>query len=1132
MALGVSHRNGEFVRQRAKWSGMRNMLRRNRWLVLLGCALVLGGLLRAQALYRWDGVAMQHPDERFLVYTAFYISVPEDFAAYLTTACPQLPHTQAVESTAKHFLAQRQTPLPCNTLNPRTQDWSRVFVYGNLPTTLMRLVSTAVYGSDARPLDIRNVGRTLSLSADVLSILMVYILASGMTTRTAAATAALLYALLPLPIQLSHFATVDALAGPFVLGALALLVRWERLRWPGWLGLAVCVGLASAIRITFVSLWVILPLIWLVQRHRPVRAQWIWSIGAVVVSLLVLWLGDPTIWNGRWFDARWLHDVLLAGRLVSGMVDTPPTFQWSWQTPYLYPLTQIALWGIGPGLFLGALSGWFWQTNRPRPRIWPVWLWVTLYLLWQGAVFGMTMRYYLPIYGAVCVLAVQVVPRLPQRWRSWYLGLMVTTTAVMALGWSGLYATEHPRITASRWIYAQVPAGATIAVEVWDDVLPLTLSATDRPSRYTMLPMAVFAPDRPSKFRAGSDQAPGVIDQLDQADYVVLSSARAYGVLSTMPARFPVMQRYYAALFDGRLGFRLVHQSARWPHIGPWRWDTRSAEEALSVYDHPQVFIFAKTAQYQHARAVALLTEPAIWSSVAAVDTRTYRAWPHLGVVNSADWDDWRTPQPRYAWAGAWAPVLWLLSAGALGLLALVVVGWRQRWNALRRWVGLRAVGLALVQCVSVYLLVYGHESEPVLQQLSVALRSGALLPLDPWLAGHLRAAAVPGWQVAAWWGRLVGADAAQSAAAVSALAIVTLVTTIGLVWPRWGRWPQPWALVGLLLTVPTLVTAAGLWHAGYMTWQVTAALVGIFGIAVWVRREALRALVARHRWGMIPLAVLGIAWARLQAWQLPLQPTAEWLLVGWPLLVLGVRAARQTWRQLPAQRVQMSTVGTALVSLQVGTVVLHLPVWVWLIPTLVVTLWCVHLGLPRRWVAAPLIGLLWASAPLHVQLWLFPGLLLAGICWGVLQLPVWRGWVPLAVGLALVVQGWGSWQQDAPPLTAPERVAIRTLEADRRGVVVLAGADGASTARVALHSGALLYHGNDPGWPIPAPYDWALLRVARAGQIARIRSGALSPCAVAGLDYWFAADGSLTSCPATLPLYSLPAPLVIPAVK
>jgi 4-amino-4-deoxy-L-arabinose transferase-like glycosyltransferase len=250
-----------------------------------------------------------------------------------------------------------------------------VFVYGTLPTTLMRVVSTAVYGTDARPLDIRNVGRTLACIAEIVAILMVYLLACGLTVRPLAAVAALLYALAPLPIQLSHFATVDAMASPWVLAALALAVRLPRLRWPGWVALALCIAVAAAMRITLLSLWVLVPLHWLVVRQLPTRRQFGLVLLAGCVSIVGLWVCDPTIWNGWWFDARWLHDVLLAGRLVNGMVDTPPTYQWSWQTPFVYPLAQMGWWGMGPLLFLAATVGWLWQSLQPRRRVWLLWLW-------------------------------------------------------------------------------------------------------------------------------------------------------------------------------------------------------------------------------------------------------------------------------------------------------------------------------------------------------------------------------------------------------------------------------------------------------------------------------------------------------------------------------------------------------------------------------------------------------------------------------------------------------------------------------------------------------------------------------------------------------------------------------------
>jgi hypothetical protein len=683
------------------------------WLLLLALALAGGGMARGQALYDWDGVSMLHPDERFIVYTVWYAAVPERISVYFDGGCGIPPGlSDAVDPGVFSPDAAAKNAPPCRSLNPRDQEWSRIFVYGTLPTTLMRVASTALHGSAATPVQIRDIGRSGAWLAEMLTVVLVYLAARALLRREWAALASLLYALLPLPIQLSHFATVDAYASPLIVGALALLLRLRRLGWGGWMALGSLIGAAAAVRVTLLSLWFVVPLAWVAWQLLPSRRVWLPAVCAGVWSAVVWWLCDPTIWHDGWFDARWLHDVLLAGRLVQGLVDTPPSYQWSWQVPYLYPLQQLAWWGVGP-LVGVALVGWLVQLRWRVQRLWPLWVWLGGYFAWQGGVFGMTMRYYLPLAAGMAIVAGWALVRLPRGWRVAAAGVVLGSTAVWALAWSGMYRLPHPRISASQWIYAAVPTGATLGVEIWDDVLPLTFTATERPSRYAIEQLAVFAPDRPNKY-IGTDGENGFLAQLDAVDYLIVSSARASGVVVQMPRRFPVMTRYYAALADGSLGFTPVYRAARSPRIGSWWWDTSRAEEALSVYDHPTVIIYKKTAAYTSAAARRVLLEPSVWRSVEQIDTRTYRA--RYGGLH------WLAAARTQAGAG------WLVGWMAVSLL---VSGWRARriWSdpALR-------VGLAMHGGM-VAALVVGV----VVRDLSPWLIVSPYLAMSGWYAWRTR---------------------------------------------------------------------------------------------------------------------------------------------------------------------------------------------------------------------------------------------------------------------------------------------------------------------------------------------------------------------------------------------------------
>ncbi len=165
--------------------------------------------------------------------------------------------------------------------------------------------------------------------------------------------------------------------------------------------------------------------------------------------------------------------------------------------------------------------------------------------------------------------------------------------------------------------------------EHWDDSLPLRLDAKDPYwNWYRGLQsssdglMDMYFEDTPEKRTM-------LLDWLDEVDYIVLSSNRLYASIPRLPQRYPMTTAYYRALFDGSLGFELLADFVSFPRLGPCQFNDQEspfripsarytnaapcsvpyppAEEAFSVYDHPRVLIFAKTAAYSREKAEALL---------------------------------------------------------------------------------------------------------------------------------------------------------------------------------------------------------------------------------------------------------------------------------------------------------------------------------------------------------------------------------------------------------------------------------------------------------------------------------------------------------------------------------------------
>lgn len=105
---------------------------------------------------------------------------------------------------------------------------------------------------------------------------------------------------------------------------------------------------------------------------------------------------------------------------------------------------------------------------------------------------------------------------------------------------------------------------------------------------------------------------------LDSTDYIMIGTNRRYDSQSRNPARWPLTNRYYDALFSGELGFELVETFHETFELGPLRVSDQylptynapewlnefESEEAFTVYDHPAVFVFKKSEDYD-SQAVA-----------------------------------------------------------------------------------------------------------------------------------------------------------------------------------------------------------------------------------------------------------------------------------------------------------------------------------------------------------------------------------------------------------------------------------------------------------------------------------------------------------------------------------------------
>ncbi len=231
-----------------------------------------------------------------------------------------------------------------------------------------------------------------------------------------------------------------------------------------------------------------------------------------------------------------------------------------------------------------------------------------------------------------------------------------------------------------------------LANEAWDDAVPMRVDGKDGFSIYRGLTLQPYGEDTPQKVEE-------LLHQLANTDYVCLTSNRLYDSIPRLPMRYPVTTRYYQALFDGSLGFERVATFTSFPTLFAWSvpegiaalsdeeraaqgltgggipLPDQGAEEAFSVYDHPKVQIFRRTAAFDIAKARALLTDGIEWDQIdriRPIEVPRYRDLLLTEPEKTAQRQGgtWSEIFPESGWPTKVALPLWLLLIELIGLAA------------------------------------------------------------------------------------------------------------------------------------------------------------------------------------------------------------------------------------------------------------------------------------------------------------------------------------------------------------------------------------------------------------------------------------------------------------------------------
>lgn len=545
------------------------------WIVLIAIMLVGFGF-RFYGI-SWDRGYMFHPDERGIVMITERIRMPQNKSEYNLLFKPESP------------------------LNPN------FFSYGSFPLYLLRLSSYLIslisepYGHYAK---MALVGRFLSVVFDLTTTLGVYFMGRKLSGKRTALLSSFVYAVAVLPIQLSHFYTVDTLLTMFVVIDLFLIILyyehpsdWTALMIGIVLGLGVATKFSAMTLFLPVGLAVCLPLL----KSSKAILRTANHLGIIFLAALI---AVAVVQPYSFIDHnKFLFDLKEQSDMTKSAFKFPYTLQYVGKIPYLYEAKNIFFWGLGPLTTTLSIAGVYFliKSRKKKPSIPVIILTVycLVYFLMVGRFAIGFIRYMLPLYPFLSLCAGYCITLLSRKQPkvTW---VLLVFLPIYAISFMHIYSLPTTHIQASQWIEANIPAGSTIATEDWDYRLPVGYINT-----YGSLPLRMYEPD------TSTTKWEVINDTLTKSDYIVLASNRIYKPLmkltdcSKLPENscFDHTAFYYKRLFSGEMGYKKVAEFKEFPTVPLINYaiDDSSADEAFSVYDHPGVMIF-KNVSYGKAQ--------------------------------------------------------------------------------------------------------------------------------------------------------------------------------------------------------------------------------------------------------------------------------------------------------------------------------------------------------------------------------------------------------------------------------------------------------------------------------------------------------------------------------------------------
>jgi len=457
--------------------------------LLLLLIFAFGAYFRFTGL-NWDDGQHQHPDER-----------------YISMVSGQIDDVGSLEE----YFDTWNSPL-----NPLSFG---SYTYGMFPLFFTHWVANWVGMSDYDSITLT--GRAMSGVFDLLAVWMLYVLGKRLYDKRIGLIAAALGVAAVLPIQLSHYFTVDSFSTVFILAGFYFAIRAVPLHVPDgkifWSNLShfilfgFFIGLAGACKVNTLPVLAIIVLAGIARLITAWKKEnfshdlkiiflgWVFSVAAAFFAFRVF---QPYAFTGPGFwgldlNENWLRVMKEVIDQVAGNSDWPPNTHWT-DRAFSYAWSNMVFWGMGIPLGLAGWLGWAWAVKRIWNGDWSRHLlplvWVAGYFIWQNMQFWRYMRYFLPIYPFIILFAAWALVEIYDQtresrerlfadgfksifrvsdWRFTWKGLIgilipalvMVGTYGYALAFTRIYNRPMTRIAASEWMLENIAAPFNVVVD-------------------------------------------------------------------------------------------------------------------------------------------------------------------------------------------------------------------------------------------------------------------------------------------------------------------------------------------------------------------------------------------------------------------------------------------------------------------------------------------------------------------------------------------------------------------------------------------------------------------------------------------------------------------------------------------